>query len=107
MSNIKELNDQDFASVISSSDKLVLVDFFTPTCRPCKAMMPTVKQVAKNYESMLSVYKVNISENKTVSSQNNVTGVPTLIIFNKGKEVGRKNGFLTGSQLKEWVESFK
>ena len=58
MSDIKELNDQDFASVISSSDKLVLVDFFTPTCRPCKAMMPTVKQVAK-----LRKYSISIQSN--------------------------------------------
>ncbi|NLW06943.1 MAG: thioredoxin [Clostridia bacterium] len=102
-SEFVELNGDNFSSTINSEEKYVLVDFFTPTCRPCKAMLPYVKQIAKAYEDKLAVYKVNAEENTEICTDNNVSGVPTLLLFKDGKEVDRKVGYVGATDLRKWI----
>jgi thioredoxin 1 len=98
-----ELNGDNFRSTISSEEKYALVDFFTPTCRPCKAMLPYVKQIAKVYEDKLAVYKVNAEDNAGICTDNNVSGVPTLLLFKDGKEIDRKVGYVGATDFRKWI----
>jgi thioredoxin 1 len=105
MSDILHLGEENFINTISSTQDYVLVDFYTPSCRPCRAMIPTLKLMQKTFENKLLVYKVNAEECKKICKENKVDGVPTLIIFKDGEEVDRKTGFLTVSQFKEWIKT--
>ncbi len=86
----------------------VLVDMFATWCGPCKMLEPAVKQVAQKMEGKVKVIKIDIDKNPHVASAYQVQGVPTLILFHKGKFVWRKSGVMPAHQIeKEVVEALK
>lgn len=90
-SNIKELTESNFNTSIKKG--LVLVDFYADWCRPCKMMQPILEDVATEYNSQITITKINIDNNKNISSKYNVTGIPCMILFENGKEVKRIVGY--------------
>lgn len=98
-SNIKELTESNFNTSIKKG--LVLVDFYADWCRPCKMMQPILEDVATEYNSQISITKINIDNNKNISSKYNVTGIPCMILFENGKEVKRVVGYHEKEQLLE------
>ena len=77
----------DFASVIASSDKPVLVDFWAPWCGPCRALGPVIDQLSQEMADRLSVYKCNVDEEPDLATQFKIVSIPTLILFKGGKAV--------------------
>lgn len=98
-SNIKELTESNFNTSIKKG--LVLVDFYADWCRPCKMMQPILEDVATEYNSQITITKINIDNNKNISSKYNVTGIPCMILFENGKEVKRIVGYHEKEQLLE------
>lgn len=80
----------------------VLVDFFATWCGPCRMLGPVLEQISSkiNYD----IVKMDIDQNEEYARQNGVMVVPTLILFENGKEVSRKTGLLSLSELEEWLE---
>lgn len=66
---------------------LVLVDFYTPYCGPCKQLAPILEKLEN-----VKLVKVDVSENIELGSMYNVTAVPTLIFFKDGQQVYRTMG---------------
>ena len=98
-SNIKELTESNFNTSIKKG--LVLVDFYADWCRPCKMMQPILEDVATEYNSQITITKINIDNNKNISSKYNVKGIPCMILFENGKEVKRVVGYHEKEQLLE------
>lgn len=98
-SNIKELTESNFNTSIKKG--LVLVDFYADWCRPCKMMQPILEDVATEYNSQITITKINIDNNKNISSKYNVKGIPCMILFENGKEVKRVVGYNEKEQLLE------
>lgn len=92
-------------SKILNDDKPVLVDFFAEWCGPCKMMAPELKKFAENFKDEVRVLKVDIDKNPAVSQQLNIQGVPTLILFKKGKMLWRQSGAMNAQQLSGIVKS--
>lgn len=81
-------------------NKIVLVDFSASWCAPCKAMAPIVKGMIKTYAGKASLIEINIDAQRTLATDYMVQSIPTLIIFNDGREVKR----LVGLQPAEIIE---
>jgi thioredoxin 1 len=101
----KDTTDNNFASEVLDADGPILVDFWAPWCGPCKQLSPLVEELSKDMGEKITVYKCNIDENPETPSKFGVRGIPTLMIFNKGKLVDTKVGSLPKSALYEWVRS--
>lgn len=86
------LDDESFARTISDSDVPVLVDFYADWCGPCKIMAPEVDKLAANYSGRAIVAKVNTDLAQRTSQSFQIRGIPTSIVFLKGKEVTRQTG---------------
>ncbi|WP_072373894.1 thioredoxin [Thermophilibacter mediterraneus] len=83
----KAITAADFSSVISGSDKPVLVDFWASWCGPCRALAPVIDQISQEMADRLAVYKCNVDEEPELATQFKIVSIPTLILFKDGKPV--------------------
>ncbi|MDH4226837.1 MAG: thioredoxin [Deltaproteobacteria bacterium] len=97
--NVIEVADSSFDAMILKSELPALLDFWAPWCGPCKAISPTVEQLAAEYKGKLRVAKINVDDNPATPSNFGVRGIPTLILFKGGKEVDRIVGAVSKSNM--------
>jgi len=88
-----DLTEQNFAFEILQSNLPVLVDFYADWCGPCQMASPVLEELAKEYEGKVRFGKVNVDQGQTLAQKYGVMSIPTLIIFQNGKEVARQVGF--------------
>jgi thioredoxin 1 len=84
---------------IINSEKPVLVDFFATWCGPCKTLGPILKEVKENLGERISVIKIDVDKNQQVASQYQVRGVPTMILFQNGKQLWRQSGVVQKADI--------
>jgi len=92
-------------SKIINDEKPVLIDFHAEWCGPCKMMAPELKRFAQSNRDNVRVLKVDIDKNQPAAGQYNIQGVPTLILFKKGKILWRQSGAMNAQQITEAVKS--
>lgn len=88
---------------IIQSDKPVLIDFFATWCGPCKTLAPILKQVKDNLGERITILKIDVDKNQQLASKYQVRGVPTMILFQKGKQLWRQSGVLTKEEIVETI----
>lgn len=76
------------------SEKPILVDFFATWCGPCKILSPILKEVKEQLGEQISIIKIDVDKNQQVAAQYQVRGVPTMILFQNGKQLWRQSGVL-------------
>ena len=86
------IGDANFEDEIIKSDIPALVDFWAAWCGPCRAIAPTVEELASEYAGKLKVVKVDVDENQDVSIRYGVQSIPTLLVFKDGQMVERLVG---------------
>ena len=97
----QEITAQSFDEVIATSELPVLVDFWAPWCGPCRALGPTLEQVAEEHASEFAVYKCNVDEEGDLAARFSIVSIPTLILFKGGKPVHT----ITGNRPKADLEN--
>jgi len=101
-----ELGDSDFQGFISQAAKPVMVDFFSPTCGPCRMLAPTIDIMAKKFFGRVIIAKLDTSRHQTAASQYRIRGVPTLLFFKNGQLVDQATGALPEPELARLLEKF-
>jgi len=82
-----ELNKENFDAEVREVSGPVLVDFWSPKCDPCMALLPSVEQLAEELEGKVKFCKVNALENRRLCIKEKVLGLPTIQIYNNGEKV--------------------
>ena len=81
---VKLLDTEGFDEALQKEGKAIIVDFYADWCAPCKMIAPMLEEIAKENESILDVYKINIDENPEIAKKFSVMSIPTVISFKDG-----------------------
>jgi thioredoxin 1 len=102
--HVNEVTDSTFEKDVLQSSQPVLVDFWAEWCAPCRMLTPTVEAIAEQYASRALVVKLNVDDNPSTSQRYGIKGIPTLILFNGGKEEERVVGATSKESIARIIE---
>ncbi|MDO6581828.1 thioredoxin TrxC [Photobacterium sp. 2_MG-2023] len=97
-----EADSNNFAMLIQSP-KPVIVTFWGNNCAPCQAFKPVVEQVAKQKKQYRFV-RVNVNQHPDLAKRYRVRGVPTVLVFRKGRQQATLNTALRKPAFLQWLE---
>ena len=91
---MQEVNDGNFESEVieGSKGQVVLVDYYSNSCNPCKRLMPKLESVSASAASPGKIVKVDVESNFESSMRNMVRTIPTLVVYKDGEVIGTHRG---------------
>ena len=84
---------------LRQKDQPVLVDFFATWCGPCQMLAPILKQVKESLGERITIIKIDVDKNQAIAAQYQVRGVPTMLLFQNGKQLWRQSGVVSKEEL--------
>jgi thioredoxin 1 len=103
MSTFPDVTQTEAFEDAIGANKPTIVKFQSESCVICRKVEPMLLATARRYGEALSIVDADAEKNMDLANRFNVRGLPTLILFKKGEEVGRLGGFQTASVLRDWV----
>lgn len=96
----------DFTALVRGSDKPVLVYVWSDTCQPCKKMADEVVAAATKHRDTVRVAEINASKgDPRVLGTLGVRATPTVVVFDRGKQLGSVSGFRPRSWFDEMIST--
>ena len=100
----KNLTSNEYRKLIAS-DKKTLVDFNAKWCGPCKKIAPYIEKIKKEMNGELIVIKIDTDKNADLTQELKVTGLPTLILYEKGIEKWEHLGYIKEEELRQKIKN--
>jgi thioredoxin 2 len=92
-----------FDAIVQHSSVPVVVDYWAPWCGPCRMVAPELEKVARKNAGRLLVIKVNTDQVQELGERYTIRSIPTMAVFEGGKEVGRTTGARPAAAIEAFV----
>lgn len=102
---VREIDPQILAKAAKNDDVPLMVDFWAPWCGPCRMVAPEMQKAAKSMMPGARFAKINTEDFPKASQKNNIRGIPTFILYQGGREVGRQSGAVPAKAIEDFVRS--
>ena len=97
------LGNSNFTRFLANTGLPVVVDFWASWCGPCKMMAPVFEQLAVEMSSRVVFAKVNTETEQTLAGRYRIQSIPTLALFQSGREINRLAGAVDAANLRQWI----
>ena len=104
MTEIIDLNKENFDETIKSSKTTVIVDFWAEWCGPCKMLTPILEEISIDLNGKLLVTKVNLDDNQELAMRYSIRSIPSILLFKDGELIDTKIGLASKPDLISWIE---
>ena len=104
MSDYVVLNENNFDNTVANG--LVLVDFWSTWCGPCKMLAPTIDAIATEYKDRVVVGKVDVDESEALARRFGIMSIPTLFLFKDGEVVEKLVGYRLKTELEQLLNKY-
>jgi thioredoxin 1 len=104
MANIADVTDATFEARVLHAEVPVMVDCHASWCGPCKAMMPSIADLAREFEDEVEIFKLDVEANPQTRERYRIAGLPTFLLFKGGEVVNTVRGTTTRSRLAAELE---
>lgn len=103
--DVVELTAANWQREVMESNVPVLVDFTATWCGPCRQLAPTIDRLAVRYKGRIKVGKVDVDKSPELAEQYHVTGIPHLIVVNRGKHKTIERNLISEAGLAQSLDA--
>ena len=104
MLNAGIMTDEEFDEIVGSKD-ICVIDFSATWCGPCRMMAPILEDISEKYKGKYFFYQIDIDSAEELAQKFEITAVPTIIVFAKGKEIGRTSGYQDFDEFERFLNN--
>ena len=101
---IKDIDTNEFGSLLKKSEKLIIVEFYSDTCSACKSIAPTYKQLSEELVDYAEFTMLNVGRNVQLSQELGVMGTPTFKFFCAKRPIGEIVGAINATILRNTIK---
>jgi thioredoxin 1 len=101
----KGMSLSDF-NKLTSSEPLVLIDFYAPWCGPCVKMLPTIHKLTDEYKGKVKISTIHYDENNALAKELGIDEIPAFLMYQNGKLVKRTNGLIEEAGFRKMLNEY-
>lgn len=99
------LTEATFDEEVGKRQNVLMVDFWAEWCAPCRAIAPTLEELARESGGKVSLAKVNVDEQPTLAARYGIRSIPTILFIKGGKVLDTVIGAVPKAQLKKKLDA--
>ncbi|WP_309383148.1 thioredoxin [Cerasicoccus frondis] len=105
MSALTLVTKDTYEAEVVQETKLVVIDFFSPYCMPCKQMEPLLEEISTELADSVKIVKVDASAEPDLAAQFGIRGAPTFVALRNGEKVDMLIGAKPKQAMLDWIDS--
>ena len=99
------LTEANFDTEVGKHAEVLMVDFWAEWCAPCRAIAPTLEELAREGSGKVSLAKVNVDDNPALAARYGIRSIPTILFMKSGAVVDQVVGAVPKAQLKKKLDA--
>lgn len=104
MLNAGIMTEEEFEDILNNN-KICVCDFSASWCGPCRMMAPILEDISDKYKGKYTFYQIDVDSAEELAEKYKISAVPTIVIFESGKEIGRTSGYQEFAEFERFLNN--